>query len=58
MCCDALLCAHCSAPVADAGCSVCRATRSSIHGTQPLPMAVFAGVLAALLLLAVLLTVR
>jgi hypothetical protein len=58
MCCDNLVCASCSRPVAAAGCSVCRAARASFHGAQPLPMAVFAGVLVALLLLAVLLTVR
>jgi hypothetical protein len=58
MCCDNLLCANCSRPVAEAGCSVCRAARAELHGSQPLPMATFLAVLAALLLVAVVLTAR
>jgi len=56
MCCDNLVCASCSRPVAEAGCTVCRAARAQLHGSQPLPMATFLAVLAALLLLAVLLS--
>ena len=55
MCCDNVVCASCSRPLAQAGCSVCRAARAELHGSQPLPMATFVAVLAALLLLAVLL---
>ena len=58
MCCDNLVCASCSRPVAEARCSVCRAARAELHGSQPLPMATFLAVLAALLLVAVLLTAR
>ena len=58
MCCDNLLCASCSRPVAEAGCTVCRAARAELHGSQPLSMATFVAVLAALLLLAVVLTAR
>jgi hypothetical protein len=58
MCCDNLLCGRCSRPVAEAGCPVCRAARAELHGSQPLPMATFLAVLAALLLLAVLLAAR
>ena len=58
MCCDNLLCASCSRPVAEAGCSVCRAARAELHGSRPVPMATFLAVLAALLLLAVVLTAR
>ena len=54
MCCDNLVCASCSRPVAEAGCTVCRAARAELHGRQPLPMATFLAVLAALLLVAVL----
>jgi len=56
MCCDNLVCASCSRPVAEAGCTVCRAARAQLHGSQPLPMATFLAVLAVLLLLAVLLS--
>ena len=55
MCCDNLVCASCSRPVAQAGCGVCRAARAELHGSHPLPMAAFCAVLAALLLLAVVL---
>ena len=58
MCCDNLVCASCSRPVAEAGCGICRAARAELHGSQPLSMATFLAVLAALLLLAVLLTAR
>jgi len=58
MCCDNLVCAGCSRPVAEAACSVCRAARASFHGAQPVPMAVFAAVLAALLVLAVVLSLH
>jgi len=58
VCCDNLVCASCSRPVAEAGCRVCRAARAELHGGHPLPMATFLAVLAALLLLAVLLTAR
>ena len=56
MCCDNLVCASCSRPVVEAGCTVCRAARAELHGRQPLPMATFLAVLAALLLVAVLLS--
>jgi len=56
MCCESLLCARCSRPVAEAGCPVCRAARAQFHGGSPLPMATFLAVLAALLLVAVLLS--
>ena len=58
MCCDHLLCASCSRPVAEASCTVCRAARAELHRSQPLPMATFLAVLAALLLLAMVLTAR
>jgi len=58
MCCDNLVCASCARPVVEAGCTVCRAARAELHGTQPLPMAAFLAVLAVLLLLAVVLTAR
>jgi len=58
MCCDNLVCASCSRPVAEARCSVCRASRAELHGGQPLPMAAFVAVLAVLLLLAVVLSAR
>ena len=56
MCCDNLVCGSCSRPVAEAGCTVCRAARAQFHGSQPLPMATFLAVLAVLLLVAVLLS--
>jgi hypothetical protein len=58
VCCDNLVCASCSRPVVEAGCGICRAARAELHGRQPLPMATFLVVLAALLALAVLLTAR
>jgi hypothetical protein len=58
MCCDNLVCAGCSRPVAEAACSVCRAAQASFHRTQPVPMAVFAAILTALLLLAVVLSLH
>ena len=58
MCCDNLVCAGCSRPVAEAACSVCRDARASFHRAQPVPMAVFAAVLTALLLLAVVLSLH
>jgi len=58
MCCDNLVCASCSRPVAQAACGVCRAARAELHGGQPLPMAAFLTVLAVLLVLAVALTAR
>ena len=58
MCCDNLVCASCSRPVAEARCSVCRAARAELHGVQPLSMAAFLAVLAVLLLLAVVLAAR
>jgi hypothetical protein len=50
MCCDRLVCANCAGVVADARCSVCRASRAQLH-PHSAPLAVWA-VLAALLLLA------
>jgi hypothetical protein len=58
MCCDHLVCASCSRPVADACCAVCRASRAQLHGSEPLSLAVFVAVLAVLLLLAVVLSVH
>jgi hypothetical protein len=58
MCCDDLVCASCSRPVAEARCPVCRAARAERHGAQPLSMAVFLAVLVGLLMLAAFLATR
>ena len=50
MCCNGVICASCSRPVAEAGCSVCRAAHAELHG-QPMSLTTFAVALAALLLL-------
>jgi hypothetical protein len=55
MCCEQLLCARCAAPVAEAGCAVCRAARAELHRHAGLPVAQLAAVVAALLALAVVL---
>jgi hypothetical protein len=56
MCCDQLVCASCTRPVAEAACSVCRTARAELHGAQPLPYAVLAAGLVLVLALALLLT--
>jgi hypothetical protein len=51
MCCDTMVCASCSRPVALAACPVCRNARAELHG-QPMSLATLALVLVALLTLA------
>ena len=58
MCCDDLVCASCSRPVAEARCPICRAARAERHGAEPLSMALFVALLAALLMLAAILATR
>jgi hypothetical protein len=55
MCCERLLCARCAAPVAEAGCAVCRAARAELHPGAGLPIATLVAVVALLLALAVVL---
>lgn len=52
MCCEQLICARCTAPVAAAGCPTCRAARAELHPHAGLPVVTFAAVLAVLLALA------
>jgi hypothetical protein len=52
MCCERLLCARCAAPVAEAGCAVCRATRAELHPHAGLPVVTLAVVVAVLLMAA------
>ena len=54
MCCDTMVCASCSRPVALAACPVCRTARAELHG-QPMSFAAFALALVALLAVAALL---
>jgi hypothetical protein len=54
MCCDTMVCASCSRPVALAACPICRSARAELHG-QPMSVAAFALALVALLTLAVVL---
>lgn len=54
MCCDTMVCASCSRPVALAACPVCRTARAELHG-QPMSLAAFALALVALLAVAALL---
>ena len=54
MCCDTMVCASCSRPVALAACPVCRNARAELHG-QPMSVAAFALALLALLAVATLL---
>jgi hypothetical protein len=51
MCCEQLVCANCARPVAEAGCSLCRAARAEIHGTggPALNLALLAVIVTALL---------
>ena len=55
MCCDHLVCASCTRPVADGHCAVCRATRAQMHQPAGLPVSMMV-LFAALLALAVLLS--
>lgn len=60
MCCEQLVCAHCSGRVAEGGCPTCRAARDSLHhrGGQwagyaaPLALAVLLVVYVVLVVLA------
>jgi hypothetical protein len=55
VCCDHLVCATCTQPVADGRCSVCRAARARLHPSAGLPVSTYV-LLATLLALAALLT--
>jgi hypothetical protein len=55
MCCERLLCARCAAPVAEAGCALCRAARAELHPHAGLPVVALAALVAVLLALATLL---
>ena len=57
MCCDHLVCASCTRPVADGHCAVCRAARARMHPSTGLPVSMIV-LLAALLALAVALSTR
>ena len=50
MCCNGVICANCSRPVAETACPVCRAAHADLHG-QPMSLTAFAVAFAALLLL-------
>ena len=58
MSCEHLICAHCSGPVAEGRCSVCRAAREEFHhhGLSISPQLIIA--VALLLLLGLLLATR
>lgn len=56
MCCDHLVCASCARPVADAGCPVCRAARTRLHGSSPMPFAAWLALVVGLLGLALVLS--
>ena len=55
MCCEQMLCARCTAPVAEARCSTCRAARAELHRHDGLPVAQLAALAALLVALAVVL---
>jgi hypothetical protein len=57
MCCDSMVCASCSRPVAQGACPVCRGARAQLHG-QPISFTALVLALAALLTLAVVLAAR
>ena len=55
MCCDNLVCASCSRPVAQAGCRVCRAARAQLHPFAGLPASAYV-LIAVLIAVAALLS--
>jgi hypothetical protein len=55
VCCDHLVCASCTRPVADGHCGVCRAARARLHPSAGVPMQMLL-VLAAVIALAALLS--
>jgi hypothetical protein len=50
MCCEQLVCASCAHPVGEARCSLCRATRSHMHGTAPAATAAWVAITLVMLL--------